>query len=251
MTQRVNATIHIFRAGRHIDGSGVARAFTHDDIHRMAASYQEHKRPAPVVLGHPPDDRPAYGMVGGLIARGGDLLAKLWFTPSMAQAIKDGAYRKVSAAFFPPAASENPVPGAWYLRHVGMLGAEPPAVKGLAPMTFSEDGAVWFGEGTIVNLNSSGDDMKHDNFDPARLAMHRTIQRRMDSQQGLTYAEAARQVDAEIEFGEGGTFSEKPRDIGAFDPDRVALNSKILAYQRQHAGVSYSVAAHAVIRLSA
>lgn len=38
----------------------------------------------------------------------------------------------------PPYGPANPKPGAYYLRHVGFLGAQPPAVKGLAPVEFAE-----------------------------------------------------------------------------------------------------------------
>ena len=32
------------------------------------------------------------------------------------------------------------MPGKWYLRHVGFLGAAAPAVKGLKPVEFADDG---------------------------------------------------------------------------------------------------------------
>lgn len=40
------------------------------------------------------------------------------------------------------------MPGVYYLRHVGFLGAQPPAVKGLKPVEFAdaEDGVVEFGD---------------------------------------------------------------------------------------------------------
>lgn len=246
--QRVNATIHIFRAGRHVDSGGTARPFTQGDIQSMAAMYRESLHPAPVVLGHPPDDKPVYGKVDSLFERGGDLFAKLWFVPSMAQAIKAGAYRKVSASFYAPGAPRNPRPGVWYLRHVGLLGAAPPAIKGLHEMRFSEDAGVCFGEGLSINLNPEEDDMKYENCEPERLAMHRKIQDRMKKQPGLTYAGAALHVDAEFEFSEDGSFSERMPDFSGAAPDRADLHDKIRAHQRRHPGMTYSEAFHAVVR---
>ncbi|MFV2030789.1 2-oxoacid:acceptor oxidoreductase, partial [Neisseria sp. S1] len=52
--------------------------------------------------------------------------------------VKAGRYKKVSASFYPPGSPSNPVPGKWYVRHVGFLGAHPPAVKGLAPINFAD-----------------------------------------------------------------------------------------------------------------
>lgn len=55
-----------------------------------------------------------------------------------------GRYKKVSASFYRPDAPCNPKPGAYYLRHVGFLGAQPPAVKSLKAIEFAdgEDGDV-------------------------------------------------------------------------------------------------------------
>ena len=65
-----------------------------------------------------------------------------------AELVKKGRYKKVSASFYPPNHPSNPQPENWYLRHVGFLGAHPPAVKGLAAINFAddEDGVVSFGE---------------------------------------------------------------------------------------------------------
>ena len=65
-----------------------------------------------------------------------------------AELVRKGRYKKVSASFYPPNHPSNPQPENWYLRHVGFLGAHPPAVKGLAAINFAddEDGVVSFGE---------------------------------------------------------------------------------------------------------
>ncbi|WP_052730442.1 hypothetical protein [Sphingomonas sp. SRS2] len=58
--------------------------------------------------------------------------------PEMAEAVRKGLYRKVSASFYPPQHPGNPKRGQYYLRHVGFLGAAAPAVKGLGTLAFGE-----------------------------------------------------------------------------------------------------------------
>ena len=67
---------------------------------------------------------------------------------AFAELVEAGRYKKISASFYLPDAPNNPVPGVYYLRHVGFLGAQPPAVKGLKAAEFAdaEDGVVEFGD---------------------------------------------------------------------------------------------------------
>lgn len=51
--------------------------------------------------------------------------------PRVCRAVRAGSYGTVSAKFYRPTDANNPVPGVWYLRHIGFLGAHPPGVKGL------------------------------------------------------------------------------------------------------------------------
>ncbi|XVN20902.1 hypothetical protein QZH46_11175 [Pseudomonas corrugata] len=68
---------------------------------------------------------------------------------SFAEQIAKGSYKKISASFYHPTAANNPVPGVYYLRHVGFLGAQPPAVKGLRPIELAE------GEPGVIEFNES------------------------------------------------------------------------------------------------
>ena len=54
----------------------------------------------------------------------------------------------MSASFYLPDSPSNPKPGVLYLRHVGFLGAQPPSVKGLKQVSFSEqeEGVVEFAD---------------------------------------------------------------------------------------------------------
>jgi hypothetical protein len=89
----------------------------------------------PAVLGHPADDAPAYGWVEAVKAEAKDGVKRLYakfkqVVPEFADQVKSGRFKKRSAAFYPDGR----------LRHVGWLGAMPPAVKGLADVSFTDAG---------------------------------------------------------------------------------------------------------------
>jgi hypothetical protein len=136
--------IEIFTSGKHTDNAGVTRPFSDADLAASAAAYDPALHEAPLVIGHPKTDAPAYGWVQRLLAQGGRLIAvPAQVRAEFAEQVEAGAYKKVSASFYPPEAARNPKPGVWYLRHVGFLGAQPPAVKGLRPIEFDDaDDAV-------------------------------------------------------------------------------------------------------------
>lgn len=142
--------IEIFRAGTHVDNAGNSRSFSVADVKAMATSYSPARQEAPLTLGHPDTNHPAYGWVKSLTATEDGRLLMLAgnVDPELAAGVKAGRYKKRSASFYPPLAPNNPAPGQWYLRHVGWLGAQQPAVKGLADVRFGEmdsAGAVCFG----------------------------------------------------------------------------------------------------------
>ena len=134
--------VEIFKAGNHVASDGRAREFSVAVVAAMAAVYSPTRHEAPLTLGHPADNLPAYGWVkslratddGRLMMRAGDV------TPEFSEAVKAGRYKKRSASFYPPGAANNPAPGNWYLRHVAWLGAQVPAVRGLADVNFEGAG---------------------------------------------------------------------------------------------------------------
>jgi hypothetical protein len=141
--------IEIFKAGTHRAMSGAELSFMEADLAAMAAAYDPAVHEAPLVIGHPTHDAPAYGWVGGLEYSEGTLKATpSSLDPGLVDMVRRGNFKRVSASLYLPDAPTNPKPGAYYLRHVGFLGAMPPAVKGLKPANFSEaeDGIVEFGD---------------------------------------------------------------------------------------------------------
>ena len=142
--------IEIFRAGRHTDDAGTAHEFSEAVLQEMASGYNPTLREAPLTVGHPANNLPAYGWVKSVSATGGVLtINPHQVEPQFSEMVQAGRFKKRSASFYPPQAPNNPTPGKWYLRHVAFLGAQPPAVAGLKDIQFSEDdagGAVSFSE---------------------------------------------------------------------------------------------------------
>lgn len=130
--------LHIFTSGTHTARDGQTLAFSAEDLAATAARYDPAKHEAPLVVGHPELNAPAYGWVKTLTVTDAGLFAEPdQVHPDFADWVREGRYKKISAAFFLPSAPNNPAPGAYYLRHVGFLGAAAPALKGLAPPTFA------------------------------------------------------------------------------------------------------------------
>jgi hypothetical protein len=145
--QTLTEPIEIFHAGTRPADNGKVYTITAADLAAAAAAYNPALHEAPLTLGHPLNDRPAYGWVNGLEATtDGTLLMRAGqVDPAFAESVKAGRYKKRSASFYAPGDPVNPTPGTWYLRHVAWLGAQPPAVKGLTDVAFgASDAAVTF-----------------------------------------------------------------------------------------------------------
>lgn len=129
--------------------SGVSFDFSESDLAATVQAYDPALHEAPLVIGHPKHDAPASGWVSGLSASALGLMADTQQVDAeFAEQIAKGSYKKISASFYHPDAPNNPVPGVYYLRHVGFLGAQPPAVKGLRPIELAdgEEGVIEFGD---------------------------------------------------------------------------------------------------------
>ncbi len=135
----------ICRVGTFTAMDGRKVDFTEAKLDFMAASYRPEEHEAPLVVGHPKDNAPAYGWVAGLKRVGDRLLAKpKQVVQEFADAVKQGLYKKRSISIYPDGT----------LRHVGFLGAKPPAIKGLADIDFAEDG-----ETVTINFGDEDEDM--------------------------------------------------------------------------------------------
>lgn len=127
-----NGWIEIFRAGDYTKMG--KRKITVPELQRIADGYDPSYHEAPVVVGHPTMDGPAYAWISELRVDGDTLLAKeKQVDPAFAELRNSGRFKKRSAAFYQDA-DGNPIG----LRHVGWLGAQPPVVKGLREASFGD-----------------------------------------------------------------------------------------------------------------
>ena len=134
--------IEVFRPGTFRALNGHVVTYTPEDVAALAASYDPSAAPAPVVVGHPKTDSPAFGWVKRLHfdAAAERLFADIGdIAPEFERAVREGRYKKISISIFPPQAAANPRPGKPYLKHVGFLGGAAPAVPGLKPVTLAGD----------------------------------------------------------------------------------------------------------------
>jgi hypothetical protein len=126
--------IPVFQGGSQTDSAGRV----HDGtalIDKAVSTFNAARHEPPVVIGHPKENGPAFGWVEGLKKQGDLLLAKFkQVEPSFADMVKRGLFKKRSAAFYPDGS----------LRHIGFLGAMPPAIKGLPDVAFAEADALTF-----------------------------------------------------------------------------------------------------------
>lgn len=134
--------IEILRPGLFRSDSGDEYHITTEMIHEIANSYTPSFHEAPLVAGHVAHDKPAYGWVeqayvndAGRLAMNTDKVE-----PQFAEMVRCGRFKKRSVSLYHPHHPANPTPGKWQLKHVAFLGAQPPAVKGLKDIEFSENG---------------------------------------------------------------------------------------------------------------
>ncbi len=126
----------VFRGGKQVDGDGKE----HDGdaiIDRAVATFNPAEHEPPLVVGHPKDNAPSFGWIEGLkasIKHGVKVLLarSKQVVPEFEDMVKRGLFKKRSASFYADGR----------LRHVGFLGATPPAVKGLADIKFKEGGSI-------------------------------------------------------------------------------------------------------------
>lgn len=130
--------IEIFRPGKFKAMSGQEIEFSAAMLESIAKAYDPKVHQSPLVIGHPKVEDPAYGWVRSLNFANSRLVAEPEaVVEEFAGVVSAGLYKNVSASFFAPDHPANPKPGNYYLKHVGFLGATPPAVSGLKPVSFA------------------------------------------------------------------------------------------------------------------
>lgn len=114
----------VFRAGTQTDSKGVEHTFSDADLNSVVTNFKP--KSAPLVIGHPKMDDPAWGWASELKAVGGSLFAKAEdVCAEFAQAVESKRYPNRSVKL-------EKVANGYQLAHIGYLGGKPPAVEGLA-----------------------------------------------------------------------------------------------------------------------
>jgi len=120
----------IFKTGKHTDSAGNTKEWTEKDLDNIVKNYDPTKHESPIVIGHPRTNAPAFGWVDKL-KRVGDTLYALpkQLANDFVEMVNKGLFKKRSISLYPDGT----------LRHVGFLGAQPPAVKGLPDVEFADE----------------------------------------------------------------------------------------------------------------
>jgi hypothetical protein len=122
--------IEIFRAGNYGDKG----EYSERDLDQIVANYNPAFHEAPAVIGHPENDKPAWGWVEALKRVGDTLFGKLkQVEPAFEEMVDKGRFKKRSIGLYQ-------TDKGLALRHVGFLGAKSPEIKGLADVRFNDQG---------------------------------------------------------------------------------------------------------------
>jgi len=129
----MNKWINIFKTGTHTDSAGRTRTWTDNDLEKITSYYSQRTEDAPVVFGHPKGNDPAQGWIKTVRSKDGILQAQFAQVSDTARiAMDNGGYKYGSLSLTPELK----------IRHFGLLGAVPPAVKGLGRVEFRDDGGL-------------------------------------------------------------------------------------------------------------
>ncbi|OOF49983.1 peptidase [Rodentibacter genomosp. 1] len=227
--------IEIFKTGKRPDASGQMIEIKLQDLIQAVTAYNPELHEAPAVIGHPKDNAPAYAWVKRLNVEGDTLKAELTqIDPNFAEMVEAGRFKKVSASFYLADSPHNPKPGYLYLRHVGFLGAMPPAVKGLRNPEFTDN------ESGVVNfaVNIEDDEITALKAEIARLKAESAQKDTLEFTESLidsgrlapvvrekaveilNYAEECDQAGV-INFNEGESLAQKVREFLSLQPQII------------------------------
>jgi hypothetical protein len=151
--------VDLLSTGTHTDDAGNKHIIDANFLEAIAGNLQPDLHEPPAVIGHPEKDAPAYGWVCDLQVDGQLLQAQFCdVDPTFAEMVRKGYFKKRSVRLY---MNEEDAPGgkAPALRHVGFLGAQPPAVKGLRNIHFNEGESITF-EFTNFSEGEGMDDEK-------------------------------------------------------------------------------------------
>ncbi len=196
--------IDICRAGDWRDMAGRDVRLDEDRLDRIVAA-QAAADPAPVVVGHPEANAPAFGWVDSLRRVGDRLQAKLRdISAPFREAVEAGRYAGRSIALQGDT-----------LRHLGFLGGRAPAVPGLAPTCFAS------APGTVIAFAASAAEAPQDSSEEQPDSL-RALEPSGDEDGNSLVPLRAPQARGEVEK-EGSDPSSSPTEAAGEDGGRAAL----------------------------
>lgn len=212
----------VFRTGRHRDRLGVEHCITAADVDQAIKAYKAGT--APVVVGHPALNAPAFGWIDAFRRLGDRVQARCSQVVSeFADMVERGMYRNRSISFNSDGT----------FRHVGFLGAWPPAVKGLELIQFAESEGV-----TIMDVSNEA--LQETSLEPQEFAAGSNSQESVlplaePADAPTNYQELCRELEVRVLQLEGNIASEQAKsrkaEYGRFVDELV--QNRLLAPQQK------------------
>ncbi len=211
---RNDGWIEIARTGTWTPLSGVPVTLTTDHFDRLVAGFDPaDPETAPLVFGHPKVEDPAFGAAEALRRDDDRLLARFRDVPeAVKNLVRAGHYRAVSPKFNADLSR---------LIHVGLLGAVPPAIKGLKPVAFSAAAAA--DAGVTLEFAQEGDSV-----DELKKAQSRIRE--------IEAENAKLKARVNLEFAQGGNMDELERAkarISELEAENAKLKTRIAELEGQ------------------
>jgi len=214
----------IFRTGTHTDSSGNTREWNESDLDKIVSGYKPEEHEAPIVIGHPVHNAPAFGWIEKLKRVGDRLLAfPKNVVKEFSDAVRAGIFKKRSISL-----SQDGT-----LRHVGFLGGAIPAVKGLKDLSFDT------GESSTTIEIEESQKPSVPEVPPAPSPDETLLNRFTESEQRRIVAEKKiSELETKIRFIEFSSFLAEKINKGIITPAQSGILINIL---QSSASVDFSI----------
>jgi phage I-like protein len=140
--------VPLLETGVFIDANGYEREIDQNTIDQMASTYDPDLHDAFIIPGHSSDPEfgvpstdtaVSLGWIKSVISMPNTLLGDLEIHPKLYDWIQQKLFKYRSLAYYTADDPRNPTPGSPYIRHLAILGATPPAIKGMVNLLAFSD----------------------------------------------------------------------------------------------------------------
>lgn len=162
--------IPIAKVGDHHDRLGRPYSISEADLNEYVETYDQKRYRAPLIFRHNSHGKTDVELSASRFAFGypqklkrvGDTVRAVFsrISPKAKQWIDDGNVIALSPSFYNPDSPNNPTPGRKNLRHIALLGSEPPAIAGMpleltpTELSATEDDETCFSFAASVQVDS-------------------------------------------------------------------------------------------------